>query len=105
MDFPSTWQAVWFLSKTRHCGRLYIIDVPDGSTWVARNAESLARFITIITPLSNAYGIPKEALHIFTDMSRGLIAFTRDGSIFLNFRYFVAWREFLLIARVACLDG
>ncbi|KAH7929282.1 hypothetical protein BV22DRAFT_1081369, partial [Leucogyrophana mollusca] len=68
-------------------------DVPEPSTMLTRKRDPLARFIHIITRLSDAYKLPSEALHVFYDMGGGLIAFNRNGSIFLNLRYFEAWHD------------
>lgn len=70
------------------------MDVPDMDTFIARKRDSLARFIHVITPLAHwIYNLPMTSLHIFYGMAGGLIAFSRSGSIFLNLRYFEAWRE------------
>jgi len=55
--------------------------------------DSMARFIDIITPLANIYNLPLTSLHIFYDLEGGIIAFNRNGSIFLNLRYFEAWHD------------
>ncbi|KAG8215924.1 hypothetical protein J3R82DRAFT_7898 [Butyriboletus roseoflavus] len=68
-------------------------DVPDTDTFMARMRDPLARFIHIITPLAQIYNLPTTSLHIFSDMAGGLIAFNRNGSIFLNLRYFEAWHD------------
>ncbi|KAI5994871.1 hypothetical protein EDC04DRAFT_2981262 [Pisolithus marmoratus] len=65
-------------------------DVPEAATFMTRKFEVLARFIHVITPLTNVYGLPTTALHIFCDSAGGLIAFNRNGSLFLNLRYFEA---------------
>lgn len=73
-------------------------DVPDTATFMARKMDELARFIHVIAPLSAVYALPMTALHIFSDVSGGLIAFNRNGSLFLNLRYYEAWRGFLVCA-------
>lgn len=55
--------------------------------------DSLARFIDIIKPLGEVYKLPPTSLHIFYDAGGEMIAFNRNASIFLNLRYFEAWRE------------
>ncbi|KAF8972951.1 hypothetical protein BDZ97DRAFT_1778504 [Flammula alnicola] len=55
--------------------------------------QSIARFIHIMTPLANIYQLPITNLHIFYDLSGGIIAFNRNGSIFLNLRYFEEWHD------------
>lgn len=67
--------------------------VPEPHTFVAKKHDSLARFIHIVTPLANVYSLPMTALHIFYDLAGGLIAFNRNGSLFLNYRFFEAWHD------------
>lgn len=68
-------------------------DVPEPHTFIARKHDSLARFIYTVTPLANVYSLPTTALHIFYDLAGGLIAFNRNGSLFLNYRFFEAWHD------------
>ncbi|EIW74063.1 hypothetical protein CONPUDRAFT_86046 [Coniophora puteana RWD-64-598 SS2] len=68
-------------------------DVPSPETLVTTKRNSLARFIHVITALSRVYSLPISSLHVFCDMGGGLIAFNRNGSIFLNLRYFEAWHD------------
>ncbi len=56
-------------------------------------SHSIARFIHVITPLAGIYELPITNLHIFYDLQGGIIAFNRNGSIFLNLRYFEEWRK------------
>ena len=67
--------------------------MPDADTFMARMRDLLARFIHVVTPLAQIYNLPMTSLHVFYDMAGGLIAFNRNGSIFINLRYFEAWRE------------
>lgn len=57
--------------------------------------HSLARFVHIMKPLATIYDLPLTKLHIFYDLGGGIIAFNRNGSIFLNLRYFEEWRKHL----------
>jgi len=68
-------------------------DVPEPHTFIARKHDSLARFIHIVTPIAGVYSLPMTALHIFYDLAGGLIAFNRNGSLFLNYRFFEAWHD------------
>ncbi|KAF9219210.1 hypothetical protein BS17DRAFT_798263 [Gyrodon lividus] len=68
-------------------------DVPDINTFMTRMHDSLARFVHIVTPIARIYNLPTMSLHIFYDMTGGLIAFNRSGSLFLNLRYFEAWHD------------
>lgn len=56
--------------------------------------QSLARFVYIMKPLAAIYDLSLANLHIFYDLEGGIIAFNRNGSIFLNLRYFEEWREY-----------
>ncbi|KIK92678.1 hypothetical protein PAXRUDRAFT_829728 [Paxillus rubicundulus Ve08.2h10] len=68
-------------------------DVPNTNTFMTRMHDPLARFVHIITPIARTYNLPMTSLHIFYDMAGGLIAFNRNGSLFLNLRYFEAWHD------------
>ncbi|KAH7882874.1 hypothetical protein F5I97DRAFT_1930497 [Phlebopus sp. FC_14] len=67
--------------------------VPDTPTFMFRKRDTLARFVHIINPIACVYGLPVTSLHIFYDISGALIAFNRNGSLFLNLRYFEAWHD------------
>lgn len=54
---------------------------------------SLQRFMSLVTSLARIYQLPLASLHIFYDVEGPLIAFNRDGSIFLNLRFYEAWRK------------
>lgn len=58
--------------------------------------DMLVRFVDVLTPLTKLYGVPLHLLHVFYDATGGPIAFNREGSIFLNLRYFEEWREYSL---------
>lgn len=58
--------------------------------------DQLAHFVRIITRVSKIYGLPMGSLRIFYDTTAGCIAFNRKGIIYLNLRYFEAWREYNL---------
>ena len=60
---------------------------------MATHHDLLARFIHILLKLSGVYDLPLTNLHIFYDLGGGLIAFNRNGSIFLNLRYYKDWRK------------
>lgn len=69
-------------------------EVPtDPGTFMESKHQAIARFIHIMTPLAGIYELPIINLHIFFDLQGGIIAFNRNGSIFLNLRYFEEWRK------------
>lgn len=43
--------------------------------------------------LAAVYKLPMENLHIFNEDEGTTVAFNRNGSIFLNLRYYLAWRK------------
>ncbi|KIJ65764.1 hypothetical protein HYDPIDRAFT_186930 [Hydnomerulius pinastri MD-312] len=63
------------------------------NTFMAGKQEPLARFIRIITPAASAHNLPMRSLHIFYDVGEGPIAFNREGSLYLNLRYFEEWHD------------
>ncbi|GAA5899994.1 hypothetical protein JCM6882_007020 [Rhodosporidiobolus microsporus] len=72
-------------------------DVTDPTTFVAENHDALIRFATqVIRPVGDVFGIDPRALHVFHDMEGPLIAFNRNGSIYLNSRYYFAWHDKLV---------
>jgi hypothetical protein len=58
----------------------------------------LARFLHVLNPLVEVYNIPRTSLHVFADQEGQLVAFNRNGSLFMNLRYFEAWRTSRLSA-------
>ena len=66
-------------------------DVPDAQ-FMQQKRDSLARFVYVIRPLREVYTLPPTSLHIFFDRAGELIAFNRNGSLFLNLRFFEQWR-------------
>lgn len=60
---------------------------------MASMREPLSRFVSIIVPIAEVYSLSVAFLHIFYDVGGGPIAFNREGSLFLNLRYFEAWRK------------
>lgn len=76
--------------------KIYVAqDVPerDAQNILTVKSSSIARFIHVMTSLASIYELSLANLHIFYDTSGGLIAFNRDGSIFLNLRYYEAWHD------------
>ena len=76
--------------------KIYLADdiAPEVSkAFFSDNQVALARFIHVLLPLSRVYDLPESTLHIFYDMTGGLIAFNRNASLFMNFRFYQQWRE------------
>ncbi|KAH0828719.1 hypothetical protein J3R83DRAFT_3128 [Lanmaoa asiatica] len=85
-------------SSLRFLGKMENMDVYigqgilDADTFMESMREPLAHFVRIITPISKIYKIPVGSLRIFHD-DAGCIAFNCKGILYLNLRYFKAWRE------------
>ncbi|KAF8894925.1 hypothetical protein CPB84DRAFT_1816083 [Gymnopilus junonius] len=74
------------------------IPASQAASFMESKRHSLARFIHVMNPLADIYQLPLSNLHIFYDLKGGIIAFNRNGSIFLNLRYFEQWRKYFTIA-------
>ena len=72
---------------------------------MAAKRQSLARFIHVMTPLANIYQLSITNLQIFYDQKGGVIAFNRNGSIFLNLRYYEEWRKCFLWLVTSFIDA
>ena len=55
--------------------------------------DVLARFLSVLKPLVAVYTIPRTSVHIFADKEGRFVSFNRGGKLFLNLRYFEAWRK------------
>ena len=79
--------------------RLNVLDMPSSQRrdFMRIKHDSIARFINIMTPLAYIYQLPLTSLHIFYDLEDGIIAFNRNGSLFLSLRYFEAWRKYIQV--------
>lgn len=62
-----------------------------------RKHDVLGRFLHVLNPLVTIYKIPQSSLHVFADNEGQLIAFNRNGSLFMNLRYYEAWRTYNLL--------
>ena len=67
-------------------------DAPLSAELMSTKRESIARFIHVILPIRKLYQLPPTSIHIFYDAAGETIAFNRNASIFLNLRYYEAWR-------------
>jgi hypothetical protein len=70
------------------------LDLPESESLIQRKHDVLARFLHVLNPLVAIYKIPQSSLHVFADNEGQLIAFNRNGSLFVNLRYYEAWRTF-----------
>ncbi|GAA6015207.1 hypothetical protein JCM11491_000504 [Sporobolomyces phaffii] len=73
-----------------YCAR----DVSDPTSFVSTHHESLSRLVTkILNPIGEVFGVNPQALNVFHDSEGPLIAFNRNGTIYVNFRYYLAWHD------------
>ena len=75
-------------------------DIPNPSEVLEAKKNVIARFIHVVVPIRDLYQLPPTSVHIFCDSAGSTIAFNRDASIFLNLRYYEAWRMYHLLTRV-----
>ena len=78
--------------------KIYLIilpDLPNSAQILSTRRDAIARFIYIIQPLRQIYKLPVNSVHIFADAKGGTIAFNRNASLFLNLRYYEAWRKWI----------
>jgi hypothetical protein len=71
-----------------------VVDLPERESLIQRKRDVLARFLHVLLPLVSVYKIPQTSLHVFADKEGQLVAFNRGGSLFVNLRYYEAWRMF-----------
>lgn len=69
-----------------------IVDLPEPELLMKQKHDVLARFLDVLKPLLAVYTIPQTSLHIFADTEGRFISFNRGGNLFINLRYFEAWR-------------
>ncbi|KAH8983017.1 hypothetical protein EDB92DRAFT_1804081, partial [Lactarius akahatsu] len=67
-------------------------DLPESESIVQHKHDVLTRFLLVLNPLVAIYKIPQSSLNILA-ANDGLIAFNRNGSLFVNLRYFEAWHD------------
>lgn len=68
-------------------------ELPESDSLIQRKHDVLARFLHVLNPLIAIYKIPQSSLHVFADNEGQLIAFNRNGSLFMNLRYYEAWHD------------
>lgn len=72
-------------------------DVVNPKDVMSSKKDSIARFIHVVKPLADVYELPPTSLHVFYDVSGATIAFNRNASLFLNLRFFEAWRKLSIL--------
>ena len=69
-----------------------IVDLPEPELLMKQKHDVLTRFLGVLKLLVEVYTIPQTSLNIFADKDGRFISFNRCGNLFLNLRYFEAWR-------------
>ena len=70
------------------------VDVPNPAELMKTKKDAIARFIHVMTRVRDLYQLPPTSVHVFYDLAGSTIAFNRNASIFLNLRYYEAWRMY-----------
>ncbi|KAK0195282.1 hypothetical protein F5146DRAFT_1100835 [Armillaria mellea] len=78
-----------------HSGTLKLVgtDTARIEEFLSARHDSVARFIHVMNILAAVYKLRMENLHIFNEDEGTTVAFNRNGSIFLNLRYYLAWHD------------
>ena len=73
----------------------FLAVVPDAQQLLLKTKiDTINRFIKIIGRLEKVYKLPDSSLHIFYDLEGPMIAFNKNGALFLNLRHYEEWREY-----------
>lgn len=68
------------------------LDIPNPAELLKAKKDAIARFIHVMMPVRDLFQLPPTSVHVFYDLAGSTIAFNRNASIFLNLRYYEAWR-------------
>lgn len=47
----------------------------------------------VVKPVGEVFTLDPRSLHVFFDTSGPLMAFNRNGSLYLNLRYYLSWHD------------
>ncbi|KAK4046064.1 hypothetical protein OIV83_006387 [Microbotryomycetes sp. JL201] len=68
--------------------------VLDPDTFMRLHADAISRFVArVVTPVSTVFELDPRALHVFYDQQGPLVAFNRNGGLYLNLRFYEAWHD------------
>ncbi|PFH51991.1 hypothetical protein AMATHDRAFT_57645 [Amanita thiersii Skay4041] len=74
--------------------RVYVArDVPHTHSFINNKRAAIERFTNVIATLCTLFGLSLSSLHIFFDLTSQRIAFNREGSLFLNLRFYEMWHD------------
>lgn len=73
---------------------VYVSTDLDANSTLINNQAALERLIELVyRPVGAIFGVNPKSMHVFCDTKGPSIAFNRGGSIYLNFRYYLAWHD------------
>ena len=77
-------------------------DISDPAQLLETKKGAIDRFIGVLMPILDLYQLPLAKVHIYYDPAASTVTFNRDGSIFVNLRYYEGWRtyNFLRLCRL-----
>ncbi|KAK4050523.1 hypothetical protein OIO90_005106 [Microbotryomycetes sp. JL221] len=72
---------------------------PDSDDFPRLHHDAITRFVTkVVQPVANVFELDPRALHIFHDQQGPLVAFNRNGGLYLNLRFYEAWHDADVVA-------
>ena len=80
------------------------VAIPDPFQLLGVKKDAIVRFIGVLVPIMGIYQLLPTSIYIFYDLSGSTITFNREGSIFLNMRYYEAWRMYYSLC-LCCLHS
>ncbi|KAH9824771.1 hypothetical protein DFH28DRAFT_941666 [Melampsora americana] len=75
--------------------RFYVSrQVTSGEMVMMEYGDALNRYVEkVIKPVGEVFDIDPRSLHVFYDLEGPVIAFNKNGSLFFNLRYYLAWYD------------
>lgn len=75
--------------------RFYVSrQVTSGEMVMMEYGDALNRYVDkVIKPVGEVFDIDPRSLHVFYDLEGPVIAFNKNGSLFFNLRYYLAWYD------------
>jgi len=78
----------FYISRSLHQHNL------NGELVLVQFADAIVRFINlVIKPIGDIFDLDPNSLHVFYDLEGPIIAFNRNGSLFFNLRFYLAWYD------------
>jgi len=78
----------FYISRSLHQHNL------NGELVLVQFADAIVRFVNlVIKPIGDIFDLDPNSLHVFYDLEGPIIAFNRNGSLFFNLRFYLAWYD------------